>query len=55
MGSDLDWLQVFGLIRDPMEDNNWKMKHTEARLLERERVSEQPRLENCSLQALAFS
>ena len=25
--------QVFGLIRDPSSDNNWKIKYTELRLV----------------------
>jgi hypothetical protein len=31
----LNWLvfQVFGLVKDPASDNNWKIKHTEARLV----------------------
>ncbi len=29
-----NWVfQVFGLVKDPASDNNWKIKHTEARLV----------------------
>jgi len=46
--------QVFGLIRDPTSDNNWKIKYTEVRLLGGP-VSQQPSLANSSLQAIAYS
>jgi len=46
--------QVFGLIRDPDSDNNWKIKHTEARLVAGP-VLTQPSLANSSLQAIAYS
>jgi len=46
--------QVFGLIRDPGAQNNWKIKYTEARLVARS-VSEQPSLANSTLLAIAYS
>ena len=46
--------QVFGLIRDPDSENNWKIKHTEARLVAGP-VLTQPSLANSSLQAIAYS
>jgi len=46
--------QVFGLIRDPDSDNNWKIKYTEVRLLGGP-VNQQPSLANSSLQAIAYS
>ena len=48
------FLQIFGLIRDPRSDNNWKIKHTEARLFAR-KVNEKPILANSSLCAIAYS
>jgi len=46
--------QVFGLVRDPGAQNNWKIKYTEARLVARS-VSEQPSLANSTLCAIAYS
>lgn len=46
--------QVFGLVRDPAAENNWKIKYTEARLVARS-VSEQPSLANSTLCAIAYS
>jgi hypothetical protein len=39
--------QVFGLVRDPTSDNNWKIKSTEARLVAGP-VSQPPSLASCS-------
>jgi len=46
--------QIFGLIRDPNAENNWKIKNTEARLFAR-KVNEKPILANSSLCAIAYS
>jgi len=46
--------QVFGLVRDPTSENNWKIKYTELRLLGGP-VMQQPSLANSSLQAIAYS
>jgi len=45
--------QVFGLVRDPGAQNNWKIKNTEARLVAGE-VQQQPKLTSSSL-AIALS
>merc|ERR1719400_1429931 len=45
--------QVFGLVRDPTAENNWKIKNTEARLVAGE-VQQQPKLTSSSL-AVALS
>jgi len=45
--------QVFGLVRDPGAQNNWKIKNTEARLVAGE-VQQQPKLTSSSL-AVALS
>ena len=41
-------LLQFGLVRDPYEGNNWKIKFTYANLVSKAAVSEAPRLENFS-------
>jgi len=46
--------QVFGLVRDPNCDNNWKIKQTEARLFAKS-VIEKPCLANSTLCAIAYS
>ena len=46
-------LKVFGLVRDPGAQNNWKIKNTEARLVAGE-VQQQPKLTSSSL-AIALS
>ena len=46
-------LKVFGLVRDPGAQNNWKIKNTEARLVAGE-VQQQPKLASSSL-AIALS
>ena len=38
------FLQVFGLIRDPFEGNNWKIKFTQAKMVSQAVVEELPRL-----------
>jgi len=45
--------QVFGLVRDPGADNNWKIKQTEARLVGGQ-VSEVPSIANSKLEAVTF-
>jgi len=45
--------QVFGLIRDPGADNNWKIKQTEARLVGGQ-VSEVPSIASSKLEAITF-
>jgi len=45
--------QVFGLIRDPSADNNWKIKQTEARLVGGP-VSDVPSITNSRLEAVSF-
>jgi hypothetical protein len=45
--------QVFGLIRDPSADNNWKIKQTEARLVGGQ-VREMPSISTTTLQAVTF-
>ena len=50
--SDL-FFKVFGLVRDPGAQNNWKIKNTEARLVAGE-VQQQPKLTSSSL-AVALS
>jgi len=45
--------QVFGLIRDPGADNNWKIKQTEARLVGGQ-VGEVPSIASSKLEAVTF-
>ena len=46
--------QVFGLIRDPGAENNWKIKQTEVRLVGGE-VETVPSVNTCNLEAVTFS
>ena len=46
-------MQVFGLIRDPSADNNWKIKQTEARLVGGT-VSDVPSITSSKLEAVGF-
>jgi len=45
--------QVFGLIRDPGAENNWKIKQTEARLVGGQMV-EMPSVHNSKLEAVTY-
>ena len=45
--------QVFGLIKDPSADNNWKIKQTEARLVGGS-VSDVPSITSSKLEAVGF-
>jgi hypothetical protein len=47
------YVQVFGLIRDPGADNNWKIKQTEARLVGGQ-VREVPSIASSKLEAVTF-
>ncbi len=38
--------QQFGLVRDPFDSNNWKIKFTNASLVSKSAVAEVPRLED---------
>ena len=46
-------LKVFGLIRDPGAENNWKIKQTEARLVGGQMV-EMPSVHNSKLEAVTY-
>ena len=46
--------QVFGLIRDPGAENNWKIKQTEARLVGGQ-VEVVPNVNTSKLEAVTFS
>ena len=46
--------QVFGLIRDPDSENNWKIKQTEARLVGGSELPA-PQVTTSRLAALTFS
>jgi len=45
--------QVFGLVRDPAADNNWKIKQTEARLVGGQ-VRGVPCINNTNMEAITF-
>jgi len=45
--------QVFGLVRDPTADNNWKIKQTEARLVGGQ-VRRLPCIDNTNMEAITF-
>ena len=44
---------MFGLIRDPGAENNWKIKQTEARLVGGQMV-EMPSVHNSKLEAVTY-
>ena len=46
--------KVFGLIRDPGAENNWKIKQTEARLVGGQ-VEAVPNVNTSKLEAVTFS